>query len=159
MIVLVNGQSASAAEIVAAALQDRGRAVLVGTTSYGKGTVQTVVKLANEGELIMTWSRLLAPSGYTWNELGVLPNVCSATAGDLPLTALAASDSNRANLMRWHALRNPTHEEVTTLRKICPPGQDSPDRDLDIAIRLLGDRELYARAVRAGYDQAALTRQ
>jgi carboxyl-terminal processing protease len=159
MVVLVNGQSASAAEIVAAALQDRGRAVLVGTTSYGKGTVQTVVRLANEGELIMTWSRLLAPSGYTWNELGVLPNVCSASAGDVPLTALAASDSNRANLMRWHALRNPTNEEVATLRKICPPAQDSPDRDLDIAARLLGDRDLYARAVRAGYDQAALTRQ
>ena len=159
MVVLVNGQSASAAEIVAAALQDRGRAVLVGTTSYGKGTVQTVVRLANEGELIMTWSRLLAPSGYTWNELGVLPNVCSANAGDVPLTALASFDSSRANLMRWHALRNPTNEEVATLRKICPPGQDSPDRDLDIAARLLGDRDLYARAVRAGYDQAALTRQ
>ena len=51
------------------------------------------------------------------------------------------------------------HEEVTTLRQICPPGDGTPDRDLDIASRLLGDRELYARAVRAGYDQAAVTRQ
>ncbi|HYI05013.1 MAG TPA: S41 family peptidase, partial [Reyranella sp.] len=78
IVVLMNGGSASAAEIVAAALQDRGRAVVVGSTSYGKGTVQTVVRLANEGELILTWSRLNAPSGYTWNELGVLPNICTS---------------------------------------------------------------------------------
>ena len=78
IVVLVNGNSASAAEIVAAALQDRGRAAIVGTTSYGKGTVQTVVRLPNEGELVLTWSRLLAPSGYTWNELGVMPNICTA---------------------------------------------------------------------------------
>ncbi|HYC65395.1 MAG TPA: S41 family peptidase [Reyranellaceae bacterium] len=155
MVVLINGHSASAAEIVAAALQDRGRAVLVGTTSYGKGTVQTVVRLANEAELIMTWSRLQAPSGYTWNELGVLPNVCSASVGDLPNYD---ADSTRASLMRWHALRNPTAEEVTALRKICPPGEGTPDRDLEIANRLLADRQLYARAVRAGYDQAAIGR-
>ena len=80
IVVLMNGGSASAAEIVAAALQDRGRAVVVGSTSYGKGTVQTVVRLANEGELILTWSRLNAPSGYTWNELGVLPLIGAANA-------------------------------------------------------------------------------
>ena len=79
----MNGGSASAAEIVAAALQDRGRAVVVGTTSYGKGTVQTVVRLPNEGELILTWSRLQAPSGYTWNELGVMPNICTAKVADV----------------------------------------------------------------------------
>ena len=80
---LVNGGSASAAEIVAAALQDRGRAAVVGTTSYGKGTVQTVIRLPNEGELILTWSRLLAPSGYSWNEQGVMPNICTAKVPDV----------------------------------------------------------------------------
>src|SRR3546814_413849 len=51
IIVLINGNSASAAEIVAAALQDDGRAVVVGTNSYGKGTVQTVIRMPNDGEL------------------------------------------------------------------------------------------------------------
>ena len=126
IVVLMNGGSASAAEIVAAALQDRGRAVVVGTTSYGKGTVQTVVRLPNEGELILTWSRLQAPSGYTWNELGVLPNICTSKVADVAQLGPTSVDSSQGTLMRWHALRNPTHDEVTDLRKICPPGDNQP---------------------------------
>jgi carboxyl-terminal processing protease len=159
MVVLVNGNSASAAEIVAAALQDRGRAAVVGTTSYGKGTVQTVIRLPNDGELILTWSRLLAPSGYTWNEQGVMPNICTAKVGDIASLAPASVDSNRALLQRWHAERNPSHDEVANLRKICPPGEESPQRDVDIAARLLKDPALYAHAVRTGsIDQAAIPR-
>ena len=156
VVVLMNGGSASAAEIVAAALQDRGRAVVVGTTSYGKGTVQTVVRLPNEGELILTWSRLQAPSGYTWNELGVLPSICTAKAGAAGQAATTSSvDSNQASLMRWHALRNPTQQEVADLRKICPPADNSPERDIEIASQLLHDRALYAHAVQAATFQAA----
>jgi len=156
VVVLMNGGSASAAEIVAAALQDRGRAVVVGTTSYGKGTVQTVVRLPNEGELILTWSRLQAPSGYTWNELGVLPSICTAKAGAAGQLATASSvDSNQSSLMRWHALRNPTQQEVTDLRKICPPADNSPERDIEIASQLLHDPVLYAHAVQVATYQAA----
>lgn len=155
IVALMNGGSASAAEIVAAALQDRGRAVVVGSTSYGKGTVQTVVRLANEGELILTWSRLQAPSGYTWNELGVLPNICTSKIADVGQLGTTSVDSSQGTLMRWHALRNPTHQEVTDLRKICPPGESSPERDVEIATRLLRDRNLYAHAVQAATQQAA----
>ena len=155
IVVLMNGGSASAAEIVAAALQDRGRAVVVGTTSYGKGTVQTVVRLANEGELILTWSRLQAPSGYTWNEVGVLPNICTSKVADVDQLGPTSVDSSQGTLMRWHALRNPTHQEVTDLRKICPPGETSPERDVEIATRLLRDHGLYAHAVQAATQQAA----
>ncbi len=159
MVVLVNGNSASAAEIVAAALQDRGRAAVVGTTSYGKGTVQTVIRLPNEGELILTWSRLVAPSGYTWNEQGVMPNICTAKVADPGQLAPAAVDANKALLQRWHAERNPSQQEVVNLRKICPPGEETPDRDVDIAARLLRDPTLYAHAVRSGsIEQAAAPR-
>src|SRR5262249_52074259 len=68
IVVLVNGGSASAAEIVAAALQDSGRAVVVGSASYGKGTVQTVLRLPNDGELTLTWAKLISPAGYTLHE-------------------------------------------------------------------------------------------
>jgi len=156
IVVLMNGGSASAAEIVAAALQDRGRAVVVGSTSYGKGTVQTVVRLANEGELILTWSRLQAPSGYTWNELGVLPNICTSKVGDASKLGTSSVDSNQGSLMRWHALRNPTSQEVSDLRKICPPGESSPEADVEIASRLLRDRALYAHAVQSATQQASV---
>jgi carboxyl-terminal processing protease len=159
VVVLVNGNSASAAEIVAAALQDRGRAAVVGTTSYGKGTVQTVIRLPNEGELVLTWSRLLAPSGYTWNEQGVMPNICTAKVTDIGQLGPSSVDSNKALLQKWHAERNPSATEVSSLRKICPPGEESPQRDVDIATRLLKDPSLYAHAVATGsIEQAAAPR-
>ena len=155
MVVLVNGNSASAAEIVAAALQDRGRAAVVGTTSYGKGTVQTVLRMPNDGELILTWSRLLAPSGYTWNELGIMPNVCSAKVPNVDALSASAVDSNRTLLQHWHAERDPSQQEVADMRKICPPGEDLPARDVDIATHLLRDPALYAHAASTGsIDQA-----
>ena len=149
MVVLMNGGSASAAEIVAAALQDRGRAVVVGTTSYGKGTVQTVVRLANEGELILTWSRLLAPSGYTWNELGVLPNICTAKVGDVrPARAGRRSIPTRRSLMRWHALRNPTHAGSDRPAQDLPAGRGfARARHRDRQPGCCSDRALYAHAV------------
>ena len=155
IVVLVNGNSASAAEIVTAALQDRGRAVVVGTTSYGKGTVQTVLRMPNEGELILTWSRLLAPSGYTWNELGVMHNICTAKVADVnKLTP--EIDASRALLTKWHAEREPSSQEVANMRKICAPGEDTPERDVEIAGRVLRDPVLYALAVKSGaVDQAA----
>jgi carboxyl-terminal processing protease len=155
IVVLVNGNSASAAEIVAAALQDRGRAVVVGTTSYGKGTVQTVLRMPNEGELILTWSRLLAPSGYTWNELGVMPNICSAKVDDVNKLGPEV-EASRTLLGKWHAEREPSAGEVARMRAICPPGDDAPDRDVEIASRMLRDPVLYAQAVKSGaVDQAA----
>jgi len=159
VVVLVNGNSASAAEIVAAALQDRGRAAVVGTTSYGKGTVQTVIRLPNEGELVLTWSRLVAPSGYSWNEQGVMPNVCTAKVGDVAQLGAASLDASRPLLQRWHAERNPSHDEIANLRKICPPGEESPERDVDIAARLLRDPALYAHSVRTGSIDQASVRQ
>ncbi|HLJ64156.1 MAG TPA: S41 family peptidase, partial [Stellaceae bacterium] len=78
MVVLVNGGSASAAEVVAAALQDTGRAVVLGSASYGKGTVQTVLPLPNGGELTVTWARLIPPAGYLLHEHGVVPTVCTS---------------------------------------------------------------------------------
>ena len=74
-MVLVNGGSASAAEILAGALKDHGRAELVGHKTYGKGSVQTVMPLSHGGALKLTTSRYFTPSGVSIHEKGILPDV------------------------------------------------------------------------------------
>ncbi len=157
MVALMNGRSASAAEIVAAALQDRGRAVVVGSTSYGKGTVQTVVPMPNDGELTLTWSRMLAPSGYAWAEIGVLPTVCTAKfsdSGTLPGELEQRAQEVRRTMAEWHTVRDPTPERVSALRALCPPSDQSPAKDIELAERVLHDHTLYARAI--GYATSAI---
>jgi carboxyl-terminal processing protease len=158
MVILINGRSASAAEIVAAALQDRGRAVVIGSNSYGKGSVQTVVRLPNEGELTLTWSRLYAPSGYSWHEIGVMPTICT---GDLAGEGenLGSQFNERTRRMTevialWHANRTPPTEKLTKLRETCKPSDTENEKDTRVAVRMLKDRGLYDRAI--GVTVAAL---
>lgn len=75
MVVLVNSESASAAEIVAGALQDHGRARIVGEKTYGKGSVQTVMPLGEGSAIKLTTSRYLTPSGRSINGTGIAPDI------------------------------------------------------------------------------------
>ena len=75
IVVLINGGSASASEIVAGALQDHRRAVVVGTRSFGKGSVQTVMPLGGDGAMSLTTARYYTPSGRSIQALGVSPDI------------------------------------------------------------------------------------
>ena len=80
LVVLVNKGSASASEIVAGALKDHGRALLVGHRTYGKGSVQTVMPLAHGGALKLTTSRYFTPSGASIQGKGIVPDVLESGA-------------------------------------------------------------------------------
>jgi len=75
MVVLINGGSASASEIVAGALQDQKRAVLMGTTSFGKGSVQTVLPLNNDRALKITTALYFTPNGRSIQAQGIVPDI------------------------------------------------------------------------------------
>ncbi|MBA97460.1 MAG: S41 family peptidase [Sulfitobacter sp.] len=78
IVVLINGGSASASEIVAGALQDHRRAIIVGTKSFGKGSVQTIMPLRGEGAMRLTTARYYTPSGRSIQALGVSPDIIVA---------------------------------------------------------------------------------
>ena len=75
LVVLINYGSASASEIVAGALKDHKRAILLGENSYGKGSVQSIVPLKNKGAIRLTISKYYLPSGKSISEVGVTPDI------------------------------------------------------------------------------------
>lgn len=150
LVVLVNGDSASAAEIVAAALQDSGRGVVVGSSSYGKGTVQQVLRMPNDGELTLTWARFHAPSGYTLNHLGVIPSVCT-TLGKKGAKQVMDDLRQGRILPVPTARRNAADPEDTQglkeLRATCPERHGQEAVDEQVALDLVSHPSLYRRAV------------
>ncbi len=89
IVVLVNEGSASASEIVAGALQDHGRAVVVGTSTFGKGLVQTVMPLSQGRAIKLTTSRYFTPSGDSIHETGITPDVLVEDNGGFPSLSLS----------------------------------------------------------------------
>ena len=103
MVVLVNGGSASASEIVAGALQDHRRAILLGTKSFGKGSVQTIIPLGGQGALRLTTARYYTPSGRSIQASGIDPDILVEQSRIEKIDAPAAR--READLRG--ALRNP----------------------------------------------------
>ncbi|HYD30939.1 MAG TPA: S41 family peptidase [Azospirillaceae bacterium] len=150
LVVLVDGRSASASEIVAAALQDSGRAIVVGTSSFGKGSVQTVTRLPNDGELFLTWSRIYTPAGYTLHREGVLPTICTSRNGS-PDSVIADLRDGRLTLppriASWRATAPDDENALANLREACPAKPHEADLELKVAKQVLADRTLYRRAL------------
>jgi len=82
IVILINYGSASASEIVAGALQDHKRAILVGESTYGKGSVQSIIPLENEGAIRLTVSKYYLPSGKSISRVGVNPDIVIAEGSD-----------------------------------------------------------------------------
>jgi carboxyl-terminal processing protease len=151
VVVLVDGRSASAAEILAAALADDRRGVVVGSATLGKGLVQTVTPLPDGGELFITWSRVLAPRGWPLQGLGVLPQVCTSLGRDVLQRELADLVSGRNDmadaLARSRAARAPlSATQILEIRQACPAAEGQ-DTDLQAAQALIDNPDAYQTAL------------
>ena len=109
LVVLVNGGTASASEIVAGALKDHGRALLIGRRTYGKGSVQTVMPLSHGGALKLTTSRYFTPSGASIQGKGIVPDILESGPKDSDAAAPVSGEPL--------ALRDPdVHTGLATLK-------------------------------------------
>jgi carboxyl-terminal processing protease len=148
IVVLINGGSASASEIVAGALQDHHRATLVGTRSFGKGSVQTIIPLGGGGALRLTTARYYTPSGRSIQALGITPEV--KVEEELPKDANKSAGSNVGEASLRGHLKNEgepdeTPEEAGSSSYV--PDDQAKDTQLSYALELLRGTKSVAKSV------------
>ncbi len=152
IIVLVNGGSASASEIVAGALQDHKRATLVGTRSFGKGSVQTIIPLGSgNGALRLTTARYYTPSGKSIQAKGIVPDI--EVLQDVPEELKSRTDTKGEASLRGH-LKNDGDEKTGSQSYVPPDAKD--DKALKTAADLLHGIKSTATAAPATGDKAAI---
>jgi len=159
MVVLVDEGSASASEIVAGALQDHKRAVIVGTTTFGKGSVQTILPLDHESALRLTTARYYTPAGRSIQAKGIEPDVVVERVVRVAKASLGGGAgggfSVREHDLRGHMKNNkgeeeeePAHEQPVTEQiasDVAPGGESQSDPQLERALDLLKTWNVFSR--------------
>jgi carboxyl-terminal processing protease len=148
VVVLINGGSASASEIVAGALQDQKRATVIGTRSFGKGSVQSVMSFGNKGALVLTTGRYYTPSGRSIQAKGIVPDL--VVEEDLPADVKPDElDTGSEAKLRGH-LKSDTGEEQTGSSSYVPKDK-AKDKQLQAAIDLLAGKPVGLHAMTRGH--------
>jgi carboxyl-terminal processing protease len=132
MVVLINGGSASASEIVSGALQDHKRATLIGTRSFGKGSVQTIIPLGDDGALALTTARYYTPSGRSIQAKGIEPDI--QVLEDVPSDLKDEDDIKGESSLKGH-LKNGDDEKFGSQAYVPPDSKN--DKQLIAAVALL----------------------
>ena len=163
MVVLVNGGSASASEIVAGALQDYGRAKILGTRTFGKGSVQVILPISRDTALKLTTSRYYTPNGNSIQATGIDPDffVTETPEGDLfqrtreaDLMRHLSNDQERREIRSQ--IRVPSDDEREAMRAPIEFGSAS-DHQLRQAINLLQGKPVEQSSVVAQADAGTAT--
>jgi carboxyl-terminal processing protease len=153
LIVLINGGSASASEIVAGALQDHKRATLVGTRSFGKGSVQTIIPLGSgNGALTLTTARYFTPSGKSIQAKGIVPDI--EVLQNVPDELKARADTQGEASLPGHLKSE--GDEKTGSQSYVPPDAKN-DAALKMATDLLHGLKVKAPGETAAIDKPAIT--
>jgi carboxyl-terminal processing protease len=145
LIVLINGGSASASEIVAGALQDQRRATILGTRSFGKGSVQTIIPLGSDGALRLTTARYYTPSGRSIQAQGIEPDI--EVVQELPpdLAAQMTTAPEGESSLKGHLINDQEKGKSTqsgSLAYVPPDPKD--DKQLNYALSLLRGLQVNA---------------
>jgi carboxyl-terminal processing protease len=138
LVVLINGGTASAAEIVAGALQDHKRATLVGTRSFGKGTVQSIISLGADGAMRLTTARYYTPNNRSIQAAGIQPDI---VVKETVPPELKGKDEIVGEAALPGQIGGGTEEEATKGSSVYVPVDKKDDTQLQYAIRLINGEE------------------
>lgn len=138
MVVLINGGSASAAEIVAGALQDHKRATLVGTRSFGKGSVQSIIPLGPDGAMRLTTARYYTPNNRSIQASGIQPDI--TITQDVP-DEFKGRDEIIGEAALPGEIGGGTEEKATVGSSVYVPAEKEKDNQLQYAIKLIDGLE------------------